>query len=147
MRSSFATFSCRPVAHANEYWHSALLRWINVCRAKGTKGTKWFTIANCRVAAAARPITSLQRAALYQSALSVSQPMVSSSHSRICADDTTRLGVCGLSVPAHTLRGNRIANQNWQSAQMVGLLETVNRCGNAFHSCLQPEGQKLGVVT
>jgi hypothetical protein len=142
MRSSFAAFSCRPVAHANEYWHSALLRWVNVCRAKGTKGTKWFTIANCSVAAAARPITSLQRAALYQSALSVSQPMASSSHSRICADDTTRLGVCGLSVPAHTLRGNRIG----KSAQMVGLLETVNRCGNAFHSRFQLEGQKLGVV-
>jgi hypothetical protein len=35
---------------------------------------------------------------------------------------------------------------NRQSAQMVGLLETVNRCGNAFHSRLQLEGQKLGVV-
>jgi hypothetical protein len=29
---------------------------------------------------------------------------------------------------------------------MVGLLETVNRCGNAFHSRFQLEGQKLGVV-
>lgn len=37
MRSSFATFSYRPVALANEYWHSALLRWVIVCRAKRTK--------------------------------------------------------------------------------------------------------------
>jgi hypothetical protein len=40
----------------------------------------------------------------------------------------------------------RSKESNRQSAQMVGLLETVNRCGNAFHSRLQLEGQKLGVV-
>src|SRR5260370_33636996 len=32
------------------------------------------------------------------------------------------------------------------STQMVDLLKTVNRRGNAFHSCLQLKRQKLGVV-
>jgi hypothetical protein len=34
-----------------------------------------------------------------------------------------------------------------RSAKMVDLLKTINRCGNAFHSSLQLEGQKLRVVT
>src|SRR6266702_6110228 len=43
-------------------------------------------------------------------------------------------------------RGPCSKQSNTQSAKMVGLLETVNRCGDAFHSRLQLEGQKLGVV-
>jgi hypothetical protein len=38
------------------------------------------------------------------------------------------------------------AQSNRRSAQVVGLLKTVDRCRNAFHSRLQLEGQKLRVV-
>src|SRR3979490_968333 len=47
-----------------------------------------------------------------------------------------------LTLPDHARR-----NQIRRSAKMVDPLKTVNRCGNAFHSRLQLEGQKLRVVT
>src|SRR6266850_5848480 len=50
--------------------------------------------------------------------------------------------ISGLMLADHAQR-NRIG----RSAEMVDLLKTVNRCGNAFHSRLQREGQKLRVVT
>ena len=37
-------------------------------------------------------------------------------------------------------------NRTGRSAEMVDFLKAVNWCGNAFHSCLQLEGQKLRVV-
>ena len=45
-------------------------------------------------------------------------------------------------MPADHAQRNRIG----PSAEMVDLLKTVNRCGNAFHSRFQLEGQKLRVV-
>src|SRR5882757_2676070 len=37
-------------------------------------------------------------------------------------------------------------NPTGRSAEMVDFLKTVDRCGNAFHSRLQLQGQKLRVV-
>jgi hypothetical protein len=45
------------------------------------------------------------------------------------------------------LRDYAQSNRIGRSAKMVDLMKTVNRCGNAFHSRLQLEGQKLRVVT
>jgi len=42
--------------------------------------------------------------------------------------------------------GSCSKQSNGLSAQMVDLLKTVDRCGNAFHSRLQLQGQKLRVV-
>src|SRR5258707_15007971 len=44
------------------------------------------------------------------------------------------------------LRDHAQTNRIGRSAQMVDLLKTVDRCGNAFHSRLQLEGQKLRIV-
>src|SRR5882757_3364742 len=37
-------------------------------------------------------------------------------------------------------------NRTGRSAEMMDFLKTVDRCGNAFHSRFQLEGQKLRVV-
>src|ERR1700676_3559976 len=39
-----------------------------------------------------------------------------------------------------------LEHRSGRSAKMVHFLKAVNRCGNAFHSRLQLEGQKLRVV-
>src|SRR3979411_580831 len=53
---------------------------------------------------------------------------------------------CDVPSPESMLADHAQRNRTGRSAEVVDLLKTVNRRGNAFHSRLQLEGQKLRVV-